>query len=76
MKCLWTDKRSGQPSASKLWRTVAYSVATYVVIINARGIAWDLLLVYMAVVGASEIALKLIELKFPLPLKGAPDANP
>lgn len=67
MNWLWTNTRTKQPSASKAWKNIAYGVATYVVVANAKGIAWDLLLVYMAVVGASEVAMRLLEAKYPTP---------
>jgi hypothetical protein len=70
MKWLYTDKRSKLPSASKAWKNIAYGVATFVIIKNADGIAWDLLLVYMAVVGASEVAIRLLDAKFPTPREG------
>lgn len=72
MKWLYTDKRTAQPSSSKAWKNIAYGVATYVVLVNAKGIAWDLLLVYMAVVGSSEVALRFLEAKYPI--KGKDEA--
>lgn len=66
MRFLWTTS-SGRPSASKVWKNIAYGVATFVVIRNANTIAWDLLLVYLGVVGGSELATRVIESKFPSP---------
>jgi hypothetical protein len=43
-------------STSKWWRMIAYAVATYVIILNAKGISAELLGVYMAIVSGSEIA--------------------
>jgi hypothetical protein len=64
MKCLF-QTRDGNYSGSRTWRTLAYGVATFVVIRNADHLAWDMLLVYLAVVGGSELATRLIEAKFP-----------
>lgn len=64
MKFLITDSHTGKASASKLWTNVANCVATYVVITTANNSdSWEILLVYLAVVGSSEIAKKLIMLK-------------
>ena len=52
----------GHFSTFKIWRQIAYGVASYIVIINAKGIDWELLLTYMAVVSGSEIA-KLVVLQ-------------
>ena len=60
---LWTSKQDGEPSSSKLWRHVAYAAATYVVVKQAPTIEWSVLLVYMAVVGGSEIAMRVLEWK-------------
>lgn len=48
--------RNGALSTSKVWRHIAFGVASYAMIVNAKGIDWELLLVYMAVVSGSEIA--------------------
>ena len=56
--------QSGRLSASKMWTNIAYGVSTYVVIERADNLTWDFLLVYMAVVGGSEIAKKLLTLRF------------
>jgi len=64
MKCLY-QTRDGKNSGSRMWRTVAYGVATYVVILNAHTIAWDLLAAYLAIVGGSELATRVIEAKYP-----------
>lgn len=65
MTFLWTDKRTGAPSASKVWKNIAYGAATFVIVKNADRIAWDLLLVYMATVGTSEVAIRFLEAKYP-----------
>ena len=66
MKFLWQDSHTGKPSSSKLWTHIAYSVATYVVIKTANDANnWEMLLVYMAVVGGSEIAKKILTLNHP-----------
>ncbi len=54
-----TDK-DGTVSTSKIWRQIAFGVATYIVIVNAIGINWELLLTYMAVVSGSEIAKAVV----------------
>jgi hypothetical protein len=64
MRFLINDSHTGKLSASKLWMNIAYAVATYVVIKTAdNSDAWQILLVYLAVVGSSEIAKKLIMIK-------------
>jgi len=64
MKFLIQDSHTGKASASKLWTNIAYSVATYVVIKTAdNSDSWQILLVYLAVVGSSEIAKKFLMLK-------------
>lgn len=60
MKFLWNDSTTGKPSSSKLWTHIAYGVATYIVIKTADHSSWEMLLVYMAVVGGSEIAKKIL----------------
>lgn len=60
---LFRDPR-GQFSASKMWTTVAYAVATYIVLIKAETITWELLLVYLSVVGGSEVAKKFLNMKY------------
>ena len=54
MKFLWTSSTTGQTSTSKLWTHVAYAVATYIVVIM-QNVTWEILLVYMAVVGGSRV---------------------
>lgn len=63
MKFLWQDSHTGKASSSKIWTHVAYGVATYIMIVNAQDPRWEMMLVYMAVVGSSEIAKKLLTLK-------------
>jgi hypothetical protein len=54
----------GQFSASKFWTNVAYATATYVVIANANSTNWELLLVYVATVGGSEVAKKFLNMRY------------
>lgn len=64
MKFLLTDSHTGKLSSSKIWTHIAYGVATYVVIKTANDANnWEMLLVYMAVVGSSEIAKKILTMK-------------
>ena len=63
MKSLFRDPR-GEFSVSKMWTNIAYAVATYVVIQHADATHWEMLLVYMSVVGGSEVAKKFLTLKF------------
>jgi len=61
MKFLFTDSHTGKLSSSKIWTHISYSVATYVVIKSVNDATnWEMLLVYMAVVGGSEIAKKIL----------------
>jgi len=64
MKFLYQDSHTGKASTSKIWTHIAYGVATYVVIKTADNESWETLLIYMAVVGGSEIAKKILTLKF------------
>jgi hypothetical protein len=54
------------PGVSKFWVNVAYFVATYCVLYESRQdtLDWLMLLVYLAVVGGSSVALKLAEMWF------------
>ena len=54
----------GKFSASKFWTQVAYATATYVVIQHASGANWELLLVYIATVGGSEVAKKFLNMRY------------
>lgn len=63
LKFLWQDSYTKEPSASKIWMHISYGVSTYIVI-RMDNIGWEILLVYMAVVGGSEIAKKLLTMKF------------
>ena len=54
----------GKFSASKFWTNVAYATATYVVIANANATNWELLLVYVATVGGSEVAKKFLNMRY------------
>ena len=63
MLSLFRDK-SGNLSSSKIWTNIAYGVSTYVVIERAHDLQWDFLLVYMSVVGSSEIAKKFLTMHY------------
>lgn len=63
MESLFKDP-NGNFSVSKMWTNIAYTVASYIVIVNVKEMGWELLLVYMAVVGGSEVAKKLITMKY------------
>ena len=63
MKFLWNSSADGHPSTSKLWKHIAYAVATYIVL-TMQNVTWEVLLVYMAIVGGSEVASKLIALRY------------
>ena len=76
MKFLWTDTRDGKPSKAKLWTNVSYGVATYVIIVNAQHLAWDLFLVYLGVVGGSELAKDLMKAKYPTQCPIKPPEEP
>lgn len=65
MKFLFIDSHTGKASSSKLWTHIAYSVATYIVLTTAHDAnSWEMLLVYMAVVGGSEIAKKILTVRY------------
>ena len=55
---------TGKFSTSKFWTNVAYATATYVVIMNANATNWELLLVYVATVGGSEVAKKFLNMRY------------
>jgi hypothetical protein len=55
--------RTGYCSTTKIWRQIAFTVATYVIIVNAKAISWEVLLVYLAVVSGSEIAKEFLRTK-------------
>jgi hypothetical protein len=52
--------RDGELSTSKLWRHIAFGVATYIMIIKAADMDWELLMVYMAIVASNELAKLVI----------------
>lgn len=54
----------GNFSASKFWTNVAYATATYVVIKYASSTNWELLLVYLSVVGGSEVGKKFLNMRY------------
>ena len=58
---------NGNFSTSKFWTNVAYATATYVVIMNANATNWELLLVYVATVGGSEVAKKFLNMRYGVP---------
>lgn len=64
MKFLTHSSATGKPSSHKLWRHVAYAVGTYVVVINAAGLDPLLFLIYLAVIGGSEIAKRAVDYRF------------
>lgn len=74
MSFLWASRATGVPSSSKLWRQVAYVLASYVIYVNARGIDPMLLLVFLAVVSGSEIAQKALDMKLGGSKKESADA--
>lgn len=53
--------RDGRLSTSKVWRHIAFTVASYVIVINAKTMDWELLLAYMAIVSGSEIAKGIVQ---------------
>lgn len=63
LKSLWLDPNH-QFSASKFWTTVAYATATVIMILEHHRVEWEMLLAYTAVVGGSEVAKKLITLRY------------
>lgn len=60
---LWTSSTTGKASSSKIWTHIAYAVATYI-LLTMQNVTWEILLVYMAIVGGSEIAKRLLTLKY------------
>jgi hypothetical protein len=60
---LWTSSSTGKASSSKIWTHIAYAVATYI-ILTMQTVTWEILLVYMAIVGGSEIAKRLLTIKY------------
>jgi len=63
MKSFFCDPH-GEFSVSKFWTNVAYAVATYIVLVHANSTNWELLLVYMSVVGGSEVAKKFMTMRY------------
>jgi hypothetical protein len=55
---------NGNFSASKFWTNVAYAVATYLVIVHMTSSNWELMLVYVATVGGSEVAKKWLNMRY------------
>jgi len=55
---------NGNFSVSKFWTNVAYAVATYVIIRYASATNWELLLVYLSVVGGSEVGKKFLNMRY------------
>lgn len=56
----------GRFAMSKFWGSVAYAVATWIVIrltVNEH-MTYEILLVYLGTVGSAEVAKKLIEVKY------------
>lgn len=54
------------PGVSKTWTNIAYFTATWCVLYESRNdtLDWLMLLVYLAVVGGSSVALRLAEMWF------------
>lgn len=63
MASLFNDPQ-GNFSASKMWTNIAYAVSTYIVLTKSTGANWELLLVYLAAVGGSEVAKKFLNMKY------------
>jgi hypothetical protein len=63
---LVTNERTGRISHTKVWSNVAYAVATAVVLLQAIAdtLDPDMLLIYLAIVGAAEVASKFISLRY------------
>ena len=55
MKKLWTSTFTGETSTSKLWRHVAFAVATWVVIKKVDTINYDLFGMYLIIVSGTEL---------------------
>jgi hypothetical protein len=57
---------AGKLSHSKIWTNIAYAASTYCILYESwhGTLDWTMLLVYLAIVGASPIAGKMIELKY------------
>jgi hypothetical protein len=74
---LVTNERTGRLSHTKIWSNVAYAVATFVILLQAIAdtLDPDMLLIYLAIVGAAEVASKFISLRY-AGGKGVPDAAP
>lgn len=60
---IYTEKRGGTFSTSKLWRQVACLVATYIAVVNAAAIDPWLLMVYLGTVGGFEVVHRWMERK-------------
>lgn len=54
----------GAFSVSKFWTNIAYLVTTIIVIVNYKQFDYAMLLAYTGVIGGSEIAKKLLVLKY------------
>ena len=67
MKFLWQDSHTGKASSSKLWTHIAYGVSSYILIKNAVSVDPMLLLIYISCIGGSEIAKKILTLKYSTP---------
>lgn len=61
---MWTDK-TGKFSAAKFWTMIAYGIGTYIVVrvTEQDKMTADMLLVYLATIGSSEIAKKYLTMK-------------
>lgn len=63
---LFTSRGDGELSHTKLWTNIAYGMATWVIYTQAnKGVLTvDMMLVYLAVVGAHGTASKWISLRY------------
>lgn len=62
-------RENGQLCLKKIWIHIAYLTSTYCVAYESvhNTLTWDILLVYLAIVAGSPVALKLIEAKYSQP---------
>ena len=68
----WRDliaQPNGKLCIKRLWLHIGYTTATYCVIYESihDTLTWDILLVYLAIVAGSPVALKYIETKYGQP---------
>lgn len=60
---------NGKLCIKRTWVNISYTTATYCVAYESihNTLTWDILLVYLAIVAGSPVALKLIEAKYGQP---------